>query len=94
MIQMAILWEDLYQMEKMKKLGMLTNFGRVQRKLLLLSSNAYRLTRDEKYLDDALLTLALLRNILLIAKMGIHDSRICMKVAERVDAILAEKKIK
>lgn len=91
-------------------------WGQTETVIALL--NAYQITKEEKYLDDALLTWDFIKKYLIDAKDGewhgkvskddhkpftdevkagawkcpYHNSRMCMEVAERVDAILAEKK--
>ena len=89
----------------------------VQTETVIALMNAYQLTKDEKYLNDALLTWDFIKKYIIDHKDGewngkvskddhkpyteevkagawkcpYHDSRMCMEVAERVDAILAEK---
>ena len=91
-------------------------WGQTEAVIALL--NAYQMTKEEKYLDDALLTWDFIKKYLIDTKDGewngkvskddhkpftdevkagawkcpYHNSRMCMEVAERVDAILAEKK--
>lgn len=91
-------------------------WGQTETVIALL--NAYQMTKEEKYLDDALLTWDFIKKYLIDPKDGewhgkvskddhtpftdevkagawkcpYHNSRMCMEVAERVDAILAEKK--
>ena len=91
-------------------------WGQTETVIALL--NAYQMTKEEKYLDDALLTWDFCKKYLIDHKDGewhgkvskddhtpftdevkagawkcpYHNSRMCMEVAERVDAILAEKK--
>ena len=90
-------------------------WGQTETVIALL--NAYQMTKEEKYLDDALLTWDFIKKYLIDPKDGewhgkvskddhtpftdevkagawkcpYHNSRMCMEVAERVDAILAEK---
>ena len=90
-------------------------WGQTETVIALL--NAYQMTKEEKYLDDALLTWDFCKKYLIDHKDGewhgkvskddhtpftdevkagawkcpYHNSRMCMEVAERVDAILAEK---
>jgi mannobiose 2-epimerase len=91
-------------------------WGQTETVIALL--NAYQMTKEQKYLDDALLTWDFIKKYLIDPKDGewhgkvskddhtpftdevkagawkcpYHNSRMCMEVAERVDAILAEKK--
>ena len=89
----------------------------VQTETVIALLNAYQLTKDKKYVDDALLTWDFIKKYMIDHKDGewhgkvskdehkpyteevkagawkcpYHNSRMCMEVAERVDAILAEK---
>ena len=89
----------------------------VQTETVIALLNAYQLTKEKKYVDDALLTWDFIKKYMIDHKDGewygkvskddhkpytdevkagawkcpYHNSRMCMEVAERVDAILAEK---
>ena len=77
MIRIAILWENLCQIEKMKNFAGADKCWWVRTEIAIALINAYRLTSDEKYLNDALFTLDFIKKFIIEGKDGEFISRMC-----------------